>query len=327
MKDFRGKLAVVTGAGTGMGREIARQLAAESCHVALCDLFADNLAETKGLCEAEAPAGTRVSSHECDVSEEAQVLRFRDAVLAEHGTDHVNLLFNNAGIGGGSSFVADDRAEWERTFGVDWFGVYYCARAFVPLLVASEEGAIVNTSSVNGFWAWLGPGTAHTAYSAAKFAVKGFTEALINDFVINAPHVTAHVVMPGHIGTSIALNTRRVLTGGDLELMTETELDQVRERLASQGVPGAASLSDNDVRAFVRQMAEGFRDNAPTTAAQAATTILTAVREGRWRILVGEDAYALDRIVRADPEGAYSADFLARMQDEGQFGGILSGRR
>jgi NAD(P)-dependent dehydrogenase (short-subunit alcohol dehydrogenase family) len=263
----------------------------------------------------------------CDVSDEAQVLRFRDVVLGAHGTNHINLLFNNAGIGGGGSFVNDDRDEWERTFAVDWYGVYYCARAFVPLLVASEEGALVNTSSVNGFWASLGHATPHTSYSAAKFAVKGFTEALITDLAINAPHVSAHVVMPGHIGTSIALNTRRVLSGGgDLELMTQAELDQARQRLKRQGLAGAESLSDNDIRALFRQMAENFRDNAPTTATQAATIILDAVRDGRWRILVGDDAAALDRLVRGDPESAYSPDFLTRMQGETNAGGILSGR-
>ena len=108
----------------------------------------------------------RITTHRCDVSDERQVLAFRDAVEAAHATSHVNLLFNNAGIGGGGSFLEDDRAEWERTFGVCWFGVYYCTRAFLPLLVASDEGYIVNTSSVNGFWACLGPTTPHTAYSA-----------------------------------------------------------------------------------------------------------------------------------------------------------------
>ena len=107
---------------------------------------------------------------------------FRDEVVAQHATDHINLLFNNAGIGGGASFVNGDRAEWDRTFGVGWGGVYNCSRAFVPLLVASDEGYLVNTSSVNGFWACLGPGIPHTAYSTAKFAVKGFTEALVTDF-------------------------------------------------------------------------------------------------------------------------------------------------
>src|SRR5262249_57919553 len=99
------------------------------------------------------------------------------------------LLFNNAGIGGGGGFVKDDRAEWERTFDICWFGVYYCARAFLPLLTASDDAYIVNTSSVNGFWACLGPDVAHTAYSSAKFAVKGFSEALLVDLRLNAPHV------------------------------------------------------------------------------------------------------------------------------------------
>src|SRR3546814_6338155 len=119
------------------------------------------------------------------------MMRFRDEVLAAHDTDHVNLVFNNAGIGGGGSFLTASREEWERTFGVRWGGVYNGSRAFLPLLVASDEGYLVNTSSVNGFWASLGPGVPHTAYSAAKFAVKGFTEALLEDLRLNAPHVKA----------------------------------------------------------------------------------------------------------------------------------------
>jgi len=200
MNDFRGKVAVVTGGGTGMGRELTVQLAAAGCHVALCDVSSESMAETKQLAEAAATAGAAVSTHVCDVSDEGQVVAFRDAVRARHPA--INLLFNNAGIGGGGSFVNDDRAEWDKTFGVCWSGVYFCTRAFLPLLVASSEGYIVNTSSVNGFWACLGPDTAHTAYSAAKFAVKRFSEALLVDLRLNAPHVKVAVVMPGHVGTS-----------------------------------------------------------------------------------------------------------------------------
>src|SRR3546814_707996 len=138
------------------------------------------------------------------------MMRFRDEGLAAHDTDHVNLVFNNAGIGGGGSFLTASREEWERTFGVCWGGVYNGSRAFLPLLVASDEGYLVNTSSVNGFWASLGPGVPHTAYSAAKFAVKGFTEALLEDLRLNAPHVKAAVVMPGHNGTDIVINSRKV---------------------------------------------------------------------------------------------------------------------
>ena len=158
MKNFRGKLAVITGGGTGMGRELTKQFAAEGCHVAICDVSAENMAETKRLCRGRGRRRcTRHARTSATSSDERQVLAFRDAVVAQHRTNHVNLLFNNAGIGGGGSFVNDDRAEWERTFDVCWFGVYYCTRAFLPLLVASDEGYIVNTSSVNGFWASLGP--------------------------------------------------------------------------------------------------------------------------------------------------------------------------
>ncbi|MEO2175747.1 MAG: SDR family oxidoreductase, partial [bacterium] len=193
MQNFSGKLAVITGGGTGMGRELARQLVAQGCDVAICDVIEENMQQTIQLCEAEAPQGIRITAHKCDVSNEDDVLRFRDEVVEQHQRDHVNLLFNNAGIGSGVSFIDGPRDEWERTFNICWYGVYYCSRAFMSLLVASEEAHLINTSSVNGFWASLGPGSTHSAYSAAKFAVKGFTEALVTDFRHNAPHVKVSV--------------------------------------------------------------------------------------------------------------------------------------
>jgi len=315
MKDFRGKIAVITGGGTGMGRSLAEQLAAEGCHVAMCDVSTENMEETKRLCEARAPSGVRVSTHPCDVSDERQVTAFRDAVQAAHRTDHINLLFNNAGIGGGASFLRDDRAEWERTFGVCWFGVYYCSRAFLPLLVASDDGYIVNTSSVNGFWACLGPGTAHSAYSTAKFAVKGFTEALLVELRLEAPHVKAAVVMPGHIGTSIVINTGKVLGKSALELPA-SDVARVREQMTRHGFPGA-DLDDDQIRSLVHQLAISFRDNAPLSADQAATIILDGVRNDAWRILVGDDARALDRQVRETPETAYDQSFVEALRKQG----------
>src|SRR5471032_2677486 len=135
MKDFAGKIAVITGGGTGMGRELARQLVAEGCNVAMCDVSSRAMAQTRALCESDAPQGTRISTHLADVSDEAAVLRFRDEVANAQDTDKIHLLFNNAGIGGGGSVVAGDRAEWDRTFAVCWGGVYFNTRAFLPMLI------------------------------------------------------------------------------------------------------------------------------------------------------------------------------------------------
>jgi NAD(P)-dependent dehydrogenase (short-subunit alcohol dehydrogenase family) len=316
MKDFRDKLAVVTGGGTGMGRALAEQLTAAGCHVAICDVSAENMAETQRLCEAGASSGVRVSTHLCDVADERQVLAFRDAVTRQHATDHIELLFNNAGIGGGGSFVKDDRAEWDRTFGVCWFGVYYCTRAFLPLLIASKHAHIVNTSSVNGFWASLGPGIPHTAYSTAKFAVKGFSEALIGDLRLHAPHVKVAVVMPGHIGTSIVINTAKVLGKADALHMSSDDVAAARTLFGQRGIP-VDTMSDDDVRAAMHQLALSFRDNAPVSAAQAATIILDGVRTDSWRILVGDDAHALDRMVRESPDSAYEESFVDALHAQG----------
>ncbi len=302
--NFNDKIAIVTGGGTGMGRELVIQLAAEGCAVATCDVNVDAMAETVRRAQEGAPAPVRITTHVCDVSDAAQVDRFRDEVVEQHETQHVNLVINNAGIGGGGSFVAGDRAQWEKTFGVCWGGVYNGARAFVPLLVASDEGYLVNTSSVNGFWASLGPGNPHTAYSAAKFAVKGFSEALLEDFRMNAPHVKVAVVMPGHIGTDIAINSRKLHGGSEPEALTATELEELRTDFTRRGMDGA-QLTDDQIREMVKMMGEGFRDNAPMSAAEAATVILDGVRKGEWRILVGQDAIALDEAVRADPWSAY----------------------
>src|ERR1700758_3764840 len=236
MKDFAGKIAVITGGGTGMGRELARQLVAEGCNVAMCDVSAEAMAETKRLCEAEKLQGLRVTTHVADVSIEDQLLRFRDELSAQQQTDKIHLLFNNAGIGGNGSMFSNPRGNWERTFNICWGGVYLGVRTFLPMLIKADEGHIVNTSSVNGFWASIGPGASHTAYSAAKFAIKGFTEALINDLRLNAPHIKCSVVMPGHIGTSIISNSRKVQSGTDSDRLSENEIALTRVRLSAGGI-------------------------------------------------------------------------------------------
>ena len=304
---FTGKLAVVTGGGSGMGRELVRQLAAQGCSVAACDLNGDAVtAVTSGVA---APPGVLVTGHACDVSDEAQVVRFRDELLAEHGRDHVDLVFSNAGAGGGESFVISPREVWERTFAIDWWGVYYCARVFLPLLIASGDGVLVNTSSVNGLWASLGPGRPNHAYSTAKFAVRGFSEALIEDLRSNAPGVRVAVVMPGHVGTDIVANSIRARGLPALEELTDAQLEElipaeVRAKLAGAGLL-AQDASAQDLRQMLVRANADFRDKAPVSAAQAATTILDGVRSGAWRILVGEDAKMIDAAVRAKPEAAY----------------------
>ncbi len=276
MKTFEGKLAVLTGGGTGMGRAMARQLAREGCHVAMCDISEEEMATTKALCEKEGAPGVRISTHKADVSSESDILAFRDAVMAEHQTDHINLLINNAGIGGMVSFVDGPRDRWEKVFNVCWYGVYYNCRAFMPLLVKASEGHIVNVSSVNGFWATLGPDSLHSAYCTAKFAVKGFSEALITDLRQTAPHVKVSVVMPGHIATKIAVNSHNMMAAG--------------EPISERG--------------------KTFEEMALTSSEEAASIILEGVREGKWRILVGPDAERLDRVVRRKPEQAYEENFM-----------------
>jgi NAD(P)-dependent dehydrogenase (short-subunit alcohol dehydrogenase family) len=309
MKDFAGKIAVITGGGTGMGRELARQLVAEGCNVAMCDVSAEAMAETKRLCEVEKlPQGLRVTTHIADVSIEDQLKRFRDELSQQQATDKIHLLFNNAGIGGGGSLFTNTREQWERTFNICWGGVYLGVRTFLPLLLKADEGHIVNTSSVNGFWASVGMGVSHTGYSAAKFAVKGFTEALINDLRLNAPHIKCSVVMPGHIGTSIISNSRKIQSGSETDELSANEILSTRQRLKGMGIDPTA-MSDEEIQQIALDRARTFREEAPTTAAAAAKIILDGVKQERWRILVGDDARLLDERVRQSPERAYDTEF------------------
>ena len=141
MDSFEGKIAVVTGGGSGMGRELVRQLAADGCHVAMCDVSGRDWPTHERPRARRAPPGGRVvTTAVADVADRAASMAFRDAVAEEHATDHVDLLFNNAGIGGGGSFVLDGEDEWDKTFAVCWGGVYHCTRAFLPLLLASDGG-------------------------------------------------------------------------------------------------------------------------------------------------------------------------------------------
>ncbi len=265
-----------------MGRDLALQLAASGATVACTDINGD------GARAVAAECGNGSTGYATDVADRAAMDALAAEVASDHQTKAIHLLFNNAGIGGAGSFVTDEAAGWERTFNVCWGGVYNGCRAFLPMLLAAEEAWIINTSSVNGFWASLGPMTSHTAYSAAKFAVKGFSEALVTDLRLNAPHVGVSVVMPGHIGTDIVANS-----------------NAVHGRTADAETLEAAAM---------------FRNSALTSSPDAAAIILDGVRKGQWRILVGDDAVLLDAAVRDDPWGAYEPGFVEQMRGEGALG-------
>ena len=151
----------------------------------------------------------------------------------------------------------------------------------------------------------------NTAYSAAKFAVKGFSEALIEDLRANAPQVRVAVVMPGHVGTDIIVNSLRARGLPEPEHMSDAQLDEL--------IPGDVrphGVSADELRRMLAQANADFRDKAPLSAAEAATAILDGVRSGAWRILVGEDAKTIDALVRAKPEAAYDYAELGRMAAE-----------
>jgi NAD(P)-dependent dehydrogenase (short-subunit alcohol dehydrogenase family) len=318
VKDFSGKIAVVTGGGSGIGRELVRQLVAEGCHVAMADVSASGMAETDRLCRQDGmPQGTRIVSVVTDVSQEDQLEHLRDEVAREFGVDHVNLLINNAGIGAGGSMFLSSRDEWERTFAITFGGVYLGTRVFLPAVTASDEGWIVNVSSVNGFWATAGGGNPNSAYCTAKFAVKGLTESLVCDLRVNAPHVGCSLVMPGVIGTDILANSSRIAGGReDEELPSAEELAAMRSRIARRGMD-EAGMSDDEVLALEARTSDAYRTTAPTTASEAATIILDGVRARQWRILVGKDAHELDAMVRAEPENAYDPDFYVLFKQPG----------
>jgi len=314
---FAGKLAVVTGGGSGIGRELVRQLAAQGCSVAVCDLNPDSVAVTAATAWAAAPPGVRVTGHACDVSEEAQVLRFRDELLKEHASDHVDLVFSNAGVFGGASFVKGSREEWERTFAINWGGVYACARVFLPLLIASGDGVLVNTSGVAGFWATAGPGAPPiTAYSASNFAIRGFSEALVEDLRANAPQVRVVVAMPGVVSTDIAENSRRALGQPGLDQVSDAELLEMIPEAGRALFVGMGLLDEDfsadDLRRAIPRLREELLGKG-FNAVQAATIILDGVRSGAWRILVGDEARMLDEQVRANPEAPFDYDGYAEM--------------
>lgn len=261
---FSGRLAVVTGAASGIGRDLVLDLVRKGTNVAACDIDEGKLQSVVRKAK-DLNADVRVTSHLCDVADSKAVRQLRREVSDAHQSTALHLLFNNAGAVGGMSFVKSPPEEWERVFAVSWNGTYNCTREFLPMLLASDQGRVINTASVNALWASLGSRTPHSAYSSAKFAVRGFTESLLVDFQRNAPHLSAILVLAGHVRT---------------------------------GMPAPPAT-------WKRALGSLFAGYEPVSSQSAAEQILNAVVRGDWRVVIGSDAAAVDERVRSDPWTVY----------------------
>lgn len=264
MKSFKHKVAAITGAASGMGRELAVELAKQGCEVAISDVNETGLAETAALARAY---GVKVTSQKLDVANREAVYAWADQVVADHGK--VNLVFNNAGVALGSTVDGMSYEDFEWLMGINFWGVVYGTKAFLPHLKAAGEGHIINTSSIFG----IGGIPSQSAYNAAKFAVRGFTESLRQELDMANCGVSATSVHPGGIKTNIAAAARFA--------------DNMQDFTGA----GASRSKANFEKLFI------------TTANSAAKTILSAVRRNSRRVLVGPDAVAFDAIVRFLPTG------------------------
>jgi NAD(P)-dependent dehydrogenase (short-subunit alcohol dehydrogenase family) len=262
MKSFEDKVAAVTGAGSGMGRELAYELARAKAHLALSDINRDTVEETARKARE---LGARVTVAALDVSDRKAVHAWADATAAEFG--RVNLVFNNAGVALASTLEGVSYEDFEWIMGINFWGVVYGTKAFLPYLRASGEGHVVNVSSVFGLFAAPGNGT----YNASKFAVRGFTEALRQELELTAAPVSATSVHPGGIKTNIARSGR---FSANVRELTNTDPDVARAE---------------------------FDKLLRTSANKAAKIILSGVQANKRRILVGPDAHALDLFVRLMP--------------------------
>ncbi|HEU5085286.1 MAG TPA: SDR family NAD(P)-dependent oxidoreductase [Acidimicrobiales bacterium] len=258
MQDFRGRVAAITGAGSGIGRALAVELSRQGAHLALSDIDEAGLAETVALAEG---AGVKVTSAIVDVAERDAVHAWADQVVAEHGT--VNLIFNNAGVALGATVEGASYDDLHWLMGINFWGVVHGTKAFLPHLRASGEGHVVNLSSVFGL---LGI-PSQSAYNAAKFGVRGFTDALRMELEIEPCGVSATTVHPGGIKTNIAKNARM-----------------------DESVTAVAGDADQARRDFEKLFM--------TSPQKAARQILTAVQRDRRRALIGPDAKVLDLVSR-----------------------------
>jgi len=255
MNEFSGKVAVITGAGSGIGRALALDLAARGAKLALSDIDTEGLAETARQATA---LGASVKSDKLDVAERTAVLDYADGVMAHYR--QVHQVYNNAGIAFNGDVEQMEFKDIERVLDIDFWGVVNGTKAFLPHVIASGDGHIVNVSSVFGLVSVPG----QSAYNAAKFAVRGFTEALRQEMLVAGHPVKVTCVHPGGVRTAVARSVR-------------VSADQ-----------DARSVADFYDKYLLRHSPE-----------MAAKTIVDGVRNGHGRILIGWDAKILDIVARA----------------------------
>ena len=266
MEDFTGRVVAITGAASGIGRALAVDFARQGAHVALSDVDTDGLADTVNRCEGR---GVKVSSQRLDVADRDAVFAWADQVVADHGA--ANVIVNNAGVALGATVESMSIEDLTWLVDIDFWGVVHGTQAFLPHLKAASEGHVVNVSSVFGLISI----PTQSAYNAAKFAVRGFTDALRMEHEIERCGVSATTIHPGGIKTNIARSAR---------------IDDSVNRVA----PGPG----NPV--------EGFEKMLRTTPEKAARQIIEAVRKDKRRALIGPDAKVFDALSRL-PAGVYQS--------------------
>lgn len=263
MKSFTNKVAAITGAGSGIGRALALALAKQGCHLALADVSAQGLEGTR---QALQPYAVQVSTALVDVAVREQVQAWAEQVVAEHG--RVNLIINNAGVAHAGTVEGSSYDDYAWITDINWWGVVYGTKSFLPLIKASGEGHIVNISSIFGLFAQPGM----SAYNATKFAVRGFTESLRQELDLEGSGVSASCVHPGGIKTAIAASAR----------MNQS----------------MASISGQDADDARRRFNDKLLRTSPDKAAEV---ILRGVLRNQRRILIGPDARGVDLMLRLLP--------------------------
>ena len=271
MQSFSGKVAVITGAGSGMGRYLAVLLAKAGANVAICEINPTTLAETGEMVKAYP---VKVSSHVLDVADKAAIDGLPAQVIDEHG--QVDLVFNNAGVTVDSPFEDMSEQDWDWVININLHGVINGSRAFLPHLKQRPEAALINTSSIFGMITVPNQSVYHTA----KFAVRGFTECLAKE--LKGSNVQIHSVHPGHIGTNIVTNARM-----------NTKEDNVNPMQEMMGkLIGIGSTQE--------EMADFFRNNGMHPS-RASNIILKGVLKNKSRIFIGADAKLMDLSQRLTP--------------------------